>query len=147
MKLFCVSNIATYDLPLRLASMPVVKCDLNGGFLTCLYFIIYHYFIIYLYFVKRMSTWYYTCIYLCWINCVWVWVTHKCIIELSIIGSDNVLSPGRCQAIFWTNAGILLLHTLGVHLNEILIFLKENAVCKIAAISSRPHWGNWGPSQ
>ena len=41
MKLFCVPNIAVHALPFRLASMPAVRFDLNGGLLTCLYFIIY----------------------------------------------------------------------------------------------------------
>ena len=33
---------------------------------------------------------------------------YICISILTIIGSDNGLSPGWCQAIIWTNAGILL---------------------------------------
>ena len=36
-------------------------------------------------------------------------VTHICVGNLTIIGSDNGLSPGRRQAIIWTNAGILLI--------------------------------------
>ena len=47
--------------------------------------------------------------------------THICVSELSIVGSDNGLSPGRCQAIIWTNAGILLIGPLGTKFNEILI--------------------------
>ena len=38
-----------------------------------------------------------------------------------IIGSDNGLSPGRRQAIIWTNAGILLIGPLGTNFSEILI--------------------------
>ena len=34
----------------------------------------------------------------------WGRVTHICVIELTIIGSDNGLSPGQHQAIIWTNA-------------------------------------------
>ena len=34
----------------------------------------------------------------------WSRVTHICVSELPIIGSDNGLSPGRRQAIIWTNA-------------------------------------------
>ena len=30
-----------------------------------------------------------------------------CVGKLTIIGSDNGLSPGRHQAIIWTNVGIL----------------------------------------
>ena len=41
------------------------------------------------------------------------WVTHICISKLNIIGSDNGLSPGRHQAIIWTNAGILLIWPWG----------------------------------
>ena len=51
----------------------------------------------------------------------WGRVTHKCVSELTVIGSDNGLSPGRRQAIFWTNAGILLIGPLGTNFNEILI--------------------------
>ena len=36
-------------------------------------------------------------------------MTHICVINLTIIGSDNGLSPGRRQAIIWTNAGILFI--------------------------------------
>ena len=51
----------------------------------------------------------------------WGRVTHICIIKLTINGSDNGLSPGRCQAIIWTNAGILLIQPLGTNLSEISI--------------------------
>ena len=37
---------------------------------------------------------------------------HICISKLTIIGSDNGLSPGRRQAIIWTNARILLIKSL-----------------------------------
>ena len=40
----------------------------------------------------------------------WGRVTHICVGKLTIIGWDNGLSPGRHQAIFWTNEGILLTH-------------------------------------
>ena len=46
---------------------------------------------------------------------------HICVSKLTIIGSDNGLSPGRCQAIIWTNAGILLIGPLGTNFSEILI--------------------------
>ena len=38
-----------------------------------------------------------------------------------MIGSDNGLSPGRRQAIIWTNVAILLIEPLGTNLNQILI--------------------------
>ena len=42
----------------------------------------------------------------------WGWEMHTCFSELSIIGSDNGLSPGHQQAIICTNAGILLIGPL-----------------------------------
>ena len=51
----------------------------------------------------------------------WGRVTHICISKLTIIGSNNSLLPGRCQAIIWTDAGILLIRPLGTNFNEILI--------------------------
>ena len=48
----------------------------------------------------------------------WGQVTHICVGNLTIIGSDNGLSPGRRQAIIWTNAGIL---SIGTNFSEILI--------------------------
>ena len=51
-------------------------------------------------------------------------MTHICVGKLTIIGSDNGLSPGRRQAIIWTNAGILLIEPLGTKFNEILIRIQ-----------------------
>ena len=48
-------------------------------------------------------------------------MTHICLSKLSIIGSDNGLSPGRRQAIIWTNAGMLFIGHLRTNFNEILI--------------------------
>ena len=52
------------------------------------------------------------------------WVTHTCSSELTIIGSDNGLSPGRRQAIIWTNAGILLIRNLGTSFSSRKCFWK-----------------------
>ena len=48
-------------------------------------------------------------------------VTHICVNKLTTIGSDNGLSPGWRQAIIWTNAGILLIGSLGTNFIEIFI--------------------------
>ena len=48
----------------------------------------------------------------------WGRVTHICVSKLTIIGSNNSLSPVRRQAIIWTNAGILLIGPLGTNFNE-----------------------------
>ena len=70
----------------------------------------------------------------------WGQVTHICVSKLTIIGSDNGLSPG-------TNAGILLIGPLGTNLSEISIgyqtfsFKKMhsgNVVCEMVSILSRP---------
>ena len=50
----------------------------------------------------------------------WGRVTYICVSDLTIIGSDKDLSPGRRQAIIWTNSGILLIGPLGINLSEIL---------------------------
>ena len=46
---------------------------------------------------------------------------HICIGNLTIIGSDNGLSPVQYQAVIWANAGISLIRPLGTNFNEILI--------------------------
>ena len=67
-------------------------------------------------------------------------MTHIC--NLAIIGSDNGLSPGRHQAIFWTSAGILSIGPLGTNLIEILIgivtfpFMKMHL--KMSSVKRRP---------
>ena len=62
--------------------------------------------------------------------------------QLSTIGSDNGLSPERRQAIIWTNAGILLIGTLGTKFNEILIeiytFSFKNIHLKMSSGKWRP---------
>ena len=51
----------------------------------------------------------------------WGRVTHTCVDQITIIVSDNGLSPDRRQAIIWTNAGLLLIGPLGTNISEILI--------------------------
>ena len=78
----------------------------------------------------------------------WGRVMHICVSSLTIIGSDNSLSPSRHQAIIWTNTGILLMGPLGTNFNEILIvidtFSFKKMYCKnirkMAAILSRPQY-------
>ena len=88
----------------------------------------------------------------------WGRVTHICVIKLTVIGSDNGLSPGRRQAIIWTNDGILFFSYFEIPnkfqwnlKRNSSIFIHENAfanvVCAMAPILSRPqcitltcHW-------
>ena len=75
------------------------------------------------------------------------WLTHWgrgtyiCVSKLTIIGSDDVLSPGRRQAIIWTNAGIWLIPTLGTNFSEILgkihIFSVKKMYFKMSSAKGR----------
>ena len=72
----------------------------------------------------------------------WGWVTHICVSKLTIIGSDNGLSPSRRQAIIWTNAGILLIRTLGANFSEIFreihVFWFKKMHLKMSSAKWRP---------
>ena len=69
-------------------------------------------------------------------------MTYICVGNLAIIGSDNGLSPGRRQAIIWTNAGILSIGPLGTNFSEILIKIDTLSFKKMyLKISS----GKWRP--
>ena len=61
----------------------------------------------------------------------WGRVTHIYVPDLTIIGSDNGLSPGRRQAITWTNVGILLIGPLGTNFSEMLIKIHTFSFKKI----------------
>ena len=61
----------------------------------------------------------------------WGRMTHICVGELTIIGSDNGLSPGRRQAIIWTNAAIMLIGPLGTNFSEILNEIQTFSLEKI----------------
>ena len=62
----------------------------------------------------------------------WGRVTHICVSKNSTVGSDNDgLSPGRRQAIIWTNAGIVLIWTLGTNFSEILIKINTFSLKKM----------------
>ena len=51
----------------------------------------------------------------------WGRMTHICVSNLTVTGLDDGLSPGRCQAIIWTNDGILLFRPSGTNFSENLI--------------------------
>ena len=67
-------------------------------------------------------------------------VTHICVGELTIIVSDNGLSPGRRQAIIWTNAGILLIGPYGTNFSEILIKILTFSYKKMSLKVSSAKW-------
>ena len=78
-------------------------------------------------------------------------LSDTCVNWLTIIGSDNGLSPGWCQAIISTNAGILLIASQGKNFNKIYSKFEsfrlkknayENVTCEMAAILSWPQCVN-----
>ena len=82
------------------------------------------------------------CWYVIYILTHWGRVTHICVSKLTIIGSDNGLSPGRRQAIIWTNTGILLIGPLETNFSNILIEIHIFSFRKMHfKISS----GKWRP--
>ena len=86
--------------------------------------------------LSRKDTW------VCFFLTHWGRVTHICVSKLTIIGSDNGLSPGRRQAIISTNAGILLIGPLGTNFSENLIKIYTMSFRKMhLKISS----GKWRP--
>ena len=82
------------------------------------------------------------------IHCTWEYsslthwgrVTHICVSKLIIIGSDNDLSPSRCQAIIWTNGGILLIRNLETNFSEILSEIYTFSFKKIHLKMSSRKW-------
>ena len=74
---------------------------------------------------------------------------HICVSDLTIIGSDNGLSPGRRQAIIWTNTGIVLIGPVETNINRNSnIFIQENALehakwrlCRLSLNEAKWVWG------
>ena len=76
----------------------------------------------------------------------WGRVTHICVSKLTIIGSDNSLSPGRRQAIIWTNVGILSIGPLLTNSNETSIEIHTFSFKKIYLKLSFAKWRPFCPS-
>ena len=70
----------------------------------------------------------------------WGRVTHICVSELTIIGSDNGLSPGRRQAIIWNNVGLLLIEPLGKNFSKISIGIRTFSFKKTHLNMSSMKW-------
>ena len=69
-------------------------------------------------------------------------MTHICVNRLTIIGSDNGLSPGWRQAIICTSAVILLIGPIGTNFNEMSIEIHTFSFKKIHLKMS---FGKWRP--
>ena len=67
-------------------------------------------------------------------------MTHVCVSKLTIIGSDNGLSPGRHQGIIWTNAGILLIGLWGTNFSEIALGIQIFPFKKMHLKMSSAKW-------
>ena len=67
-------------------------------------------------------------------------VMHIYVSKLTIIGSDNGLSPGRRQAIIWANSGILLIGPFGTNFSEILIEIHAFSFRKMHLKMSSGKW-------
>ena len=88
----------------------------------------------------------------CWNICQYIYivlthwgrVTHICVSKLHTIGSDNGLSPGRRQAIIRTNAGILLIRTLGTNFSDILGEIHSFSFSKMHLKMSSAKWRLFG---
>ena len=76
----------------------------------------------------------------------WGQMMHLCISKLTIIGSDNDLSPGRRQAIIWINAGILLIGPLETNFSEISIEIHTFPFTKLHLKMSSGKWRPFCPS-
>ena len=79
--------------------------------------------------------------YLCLTH--WGRVTHICVSKLTIISSDNGLSPSRRHAIIWTNTEIFLIGPIGTNASEILIGISTFSFKKMHLKMS---FGKWRPS-
>ena len=67
-------------------------------------------------------------------------MTHICVGNLTIIGSDNGLSSGWRQVINWSNAGTLLVGRYGTNPSEILIQLLAFSFKKMRLKVSTAKW-------
>ena len=70
----------------------------------------------------------------------WGPVTHICVSKLSILGPENGLSPGRRQAIIWTNGAIFLIGPLGTNFSELLIGIQTFSFTKMHLQMSSAKW-------
>ena len=70
----------------------------------------------------------------------WGRVTHTYVGNLTIIGSENGLSPDQRQAISWTNDGILSIGPLGINFSEMLIEIHTFSFKKIHLEMSSGKW-------
>ena len=104
------------DTKIMIQLVPIVSCTfLDNGESLC--------------FAKICTT--------CFALTHWGWVMHICISKLTIIGSDNGLSPDRRQAIVWSDAGIVFIAPLATKFIEIYIFSLKKMHLKMSSAKWR----------
>ena len=67
-------------------------------------------------------------------------MSHICVSKLTIIGSDNGLSPDRRQAIIWTYAGLLSIRPLWTYFSENRIKMQQFSLKKMQLKMSSAKW-------
>ena len=72
-------------------------------------------------------------------------MTHASVCNLTIIGSDKFLSPGRHQAIILTNAGILLIGPLEQSFSKMLIGIHTFSFKKMHLKITSAKWQPFCP--
>ena len=75
----------------------------------------------------------------CWLT-QWGRVTHICVGNLNVIGSDNGLSHGRRQSIIWINVGVLLIGPLGINFSENKFEMQPFSVKQMHRRMSSSKW-------
>ena len=77
----------------------------------------------------------------------WGRVTHLSVSKQNTIGSDNGLSPGRRQAITWTNAGLLSIGPSGTNFSEIRVEIQGFSFTKVHLKMSSTKWRPFCPGK
>ena len=143
-------------------NIEMVSEPVSSRYKVCVMVYVYNYFVIQILIIRRcyseisveffITTTFtryhgsYSFVLLCSVSNQWLklthWgrVTHICVGNLIIIGSDNGLSPGRRQAIIWTNAGISLFGPLGIIFSEIVIKVQTFSFKKMHFKMSSGKW-------
>ena len=70
----------------------------------------------------------------------WGRMTHICASKLTTIGPDNGLSPGRRQAITWTNAGLLPVELVRTNFSKIRSRIISFSLKKMHLKMSSAKW-------
>ena len=70
----------------------------------------------------------------------WGRVTHICVGKSTIIASDNGLSPGWRQLIFWISLGLLFIGPMGTNFSDILIDISTFSFEKMHLKMSSEKW-------